>query len=389
MNQGKTVFAQLMELLPKYEFDKCVNRYGGHYKVQRFSCWEQFLVMSFAQLTYRESLRDIEACLDAVKNKLYHSGIRSNVSRSTLADANVSRDWRIYADFAKILIAQARPLYVEDNDFSLTLKNMVYAFDSSTIDLCLTLFPWAHFRKHKAAIKLHTLLDLRGSIPTFLEITNGDVHDINVLDLLIYEAGAFYVMDKGYLDYARLYAIEQAKAYFVTIAKQNFAFKRVYSNPVNKKRGIMCDQLVNFAGYYANKDYSDKIRRIKYHDAEKAKTFTFLTNNRKLAAMTIANLYKERWKVELFFRWMKQHLRIKAFYGTTSNAVYTQVWIAVSIYLLVAIMKKKMHIEKSIYTILQILSVSLFEKMHITEAFQDNEKINPSKQISNQLSIFE
>lgn len=389
MNQGKTVFAQLMELLPKYEFDKCVNQYRGHYKVQRFSCWEQFLVMSFAQLTYRESLRDIEACLGAVKNKLYHSGIRSNVCRSTLADANESRDWRIYADFAKILIAQARSLYVEDNDFSLTLKNMVYAFDSTTIDLCLTLFPWAQFRKHTAAIKLHTLLDLRGSIPTFLEITSGDVHDINALDLLSYEAGAFYIMDKGYIDYARLYAIEQAKAYFVTRAKENFAFKRIYSNPVNKKRGVICDQLVHLAGYYAHKDYPDKIRRIKYHDYEKAKTFTFLTNNRKLAAVTIANLYKERWKIELFFRWMKQHLRIKAFYGTTPNAVYTQVWIAISIYLLVAIMKKKMHIEKSIYTILQILSVSLFEKIPIRQAFQDNEKINPPTLIYNQLSIFE
>jgi len=389
MNYGKTVFAQLMELLPKYEFDKCVNRYHGHYKVQRFSCWEQFLVMCFAQLTYRESLRDIEACLSAVKNKLYHSGIRSHVSRSTLADANENRDWRIYSDFAHVLIMQARPLYLEDNDFSLTLKNMVYAFDSTTIDLCLTLFPWARFRKHKAAVKLHTLLDLRGSIPTFVAITSGDVHDVNALDLLNYEAGAFYIMDKGYVDYSRLYAIEQAKAYFVTRAKENFAFKRVYSNPVNKKRGVICDQLVNLTGYYAAKDYPDKIRRIKYHDEEKAKTFIFLTNNQQLAAVTIAALYKERWKVELFFRWMKQHLRIKAFYGTTTNAVYTQVWIAITMYLLVAIMKKKLNMEKSIYTILQILSVSLFEKMSIRQAFQENEKNNPSAQICNQLNIFE
>jgi len=389
MNQGKTVFAQLMELLPKYEFDKCVKRYRGNYKVQRFSCWEQFLVMSFAQLTYRESLRDIEACLGAVKNKLYHSGIRGPVSRSTLADANENRDWRIYADFAQILIAQARPLYIEDNDFSLSLKNMVYAFDSTTIDLCLTLFPWAHFRKHKAAVKLHTLLDLRGSIPTFVEITSADVHDVNALDLLNYEAGAFYIIDKGYIDYTRLYAIEQAKAYFVIRAKENFAFKRVYSNPVNKKRGVICDQMVNLTGYYAAKNYPDKIRRIKYHDNEKAKTFIFLTNNHKLAAVTIAALYKERWKIELFFRWMKQHLRIKSFYGTTSNAVCTQVWIAISIYLIVAIMKKKMHMEKSIYTILQILSVSLFEKMPIRQAFQENEKINSSAQTCNQLIIFE
>ena len=331
MNKGKTVFAQLMELLPKYEFDKCVSRYRGNYKVQRFSCWEQFLVMSFAQLTYRESLRDIEACLGAVKNKLYHSGIRSNVSRSTLADANEIRDWRIYADFAQVLIGQARPLYANDNDFSLSLKNMMYAFDSTTIDLCLTLFPWARFRKHKAAVKLHTLLDLRGSIPTFIEITSRDVHDVNALDLLSYEAGAFYIIDKGYIDYSRLYAIEQAKAYFVARAKENFAFKRVYSNPVNKKRGVICDQLVNLKGHYAAKNYPDKIRRIKYHDDEKDKTFIFLTNNNKLAAVTIADLYKERWKIELFFRWMKQHLRIKAFYGNTSNAVYTQVWIAISI----------------------------------------------------------
>lgn len=389
MNKGKTVFAQLMELLPKYEFDKCVSRYRGNYKVQRFSCWEQFLVMSFAQLTYRESLRDIEACLGAVKNKLYHSGIRSNVSRSTLADANEIRDWRIYADFAQVLIGQARPLYANDNDFSLTLKNMVYAFDSTTIDLCLTLFPWARFRKHKAAVKLHTLLDLRGSIPTFIEITSGDVHDVNALDLLSYEAGAFYIIDKGYIDYSRLYAIEQAKAYFVTRAKENFAFKRVYSNPVNKKRGVICDQLVNLKGHYAAKNYPDKIRRIKYHDDEKDKTFIFLTNNNKLAAVTIADLYKERWKIELFFRWMKQHLRIKAFYGNTSNAVYTQVWIAISIYLLVSIMKKKMNIDKSTYTILQILSVSLFEKIPIRQAFQENDKLNIPTQIGNQLIIFE
>ena len=389
MNKGKTVFAQLMELLPKYEFDKCVSRYRGNYKVQRFSCWEQFLVMSFAQLTYRESLRDIEACLGAVKNKLYHSGIRSNVSRSTLADANEIRDWRIYADFAQVLIGQARPLYANDNDFSLTLKNMVYAFDSTTIDLCLTLFPWARFRKHKAAVKLHTLLDLRGSIPTFIEITSGDVHDVNALDLLSYEAGAFYIIDKGYIDYSRLYAIEQAKAYFVTRAKENFAFKRVYSNPVNKKRGVVCDQLVNLKGHYAAKNYPDKIRRIKYHDDEKDKTFIFLTNNNKLAAVTIADLYKERWKIELFFRWMKQHLRIKAFYGNTSNAVYTQVWIAISIYLLVSIMKKKMNIDKSTYTILQILSVSLFEKIPIRQAFQENDKLNIPTQIGNQLIIFE
>ena len=389
MNKGKTVFAQLMELLPKYEFDKCVSRYRGNYKVQRFSCWEQFLVMSFAQLTYRESLRDIEACLGAVKNKLYHSGIRSNVSRSTLADANEIRDWRIYADFAQVLISQARPLYAEDNDFSLTLKNMVYAFDSTTIDLCLTLFPWARFRKHKAAVKLHTLLDLRGSIPTFIEITSGDVHDVNALDLLSYEAGAFYIIDKGYIDYSRLNAMEQAKAYFVTRAKENFAFKRVYSNPVNKKRGVICDQLVNLKGHYAAKNYPDKIRRIKYHDDEKNKSFIFLTNNNKLAAVTIADLYKERWKIELFFRWMKQHLRIKAFYGNTSNAVYTQVWIAITIYLLVAIMKKKMKLEKSTYTILQILSISLFEKTPIRQAFQENDKLNSSTQTCNQLIIFE
>jgi len=333
MNKGKTVFAQLIELLSKYEFDKCVNRYRGNYKVQRFSCWEQFLVMSFAQLSYRESLRDIETCLGAVQSKLYHSGIRCKVSRSTLADANENRDWRIYADFAHVLINQARPLYVEDNDFSVRLNNMAYAFDSTTIDLCLSLFPWAKFRKRKAAIKLHTLLDLRGSIPTFVEITSGKVHDVNVLDVLNYEAGAFYVMDKGYVDFLRLYGVEQAKAYFVTRAKKNLSFRRVYSHEVNKKLGIICDQHVYLTNFYPAKYYLDKIRRIKYRDNEKGKTFTYLTNNMVLAATTIAALYKERWKVELFFRWIKQHLRIKSFYGTSSNAVYTQVWVALSIYL--------------------------------------------------------
>lgn len=373
MNTGRTVLAQLFDFISKYEFDKSVNKYQGNYKSQTFSCWEQYVVMSFAQLTYRESLRDIESCLQAVSGKLYHCGIRSKVSKSTLAYWNETRDWRIYSDFAQGLISEARSLYVEDNDFKLDIEGLVYAFDSTTIDLCLTLFSWAKFRKKKAAVKAHTLLDLRGNIPTWIHITDGSVHDVNALDELIIEAGAYYVMDRGYVDYERLYRIHKAAAYFVTRAKVNFAFRRLYSASIDKSTGVRCNQIVVLTGYYGKKDYPEKLRRIKYYDAEIKKTFVFLTNNFTLEAILIAKLYKERWEIELFFKWIKQHLRIKAFYGTTQNAVYTQIWIAVSIYLLVAIMKKKLKLEQSLYNILQILSIILFEKMPIQQALQDIE----------------
>lgn len=388
MNIGRTVFSQLLDLIPKYEFDKAVRKYKGNYKSQTFSCWEQYLTMCFAQLTYRESLRDIESCLQAVSDKLYHCGIRSKVSKSTLAYWNETRDWRIYADFTQILIAQARKLYADDNEFQLEVSGLVYAFDSTTIDLCLTLFPWAKFRKTKAAVKAHTLIDLRGSIPTWIHITDGSVHDVNVLDELFIEPGAYYIMDRGYVDYGRLYLIHTSKGFFVTRAKDNFAFKRIYSAPVDKNAGILCDQTVKLTGYYAKKDYPEKLRRIKYHDAETDNTFAFVTNDFSLDALVIAKLYKERWKVELFFKWIKQHLRIKAFYGTSQNAVYTQIWIAVSIYVLVAVMKKQIKLPHSLYTILQILSITLFEKMPIRQAFQQVDLPNQNDDLHKQLKLF-
>lgn len=389
MNQGKTILSQLISFLPKYEFDKCVKRYGGNYKVQSFTCWEQFIVMGFAQLTYRESLRDIEACLATVQGKLYHSGVKSKIARSTLADANESRDWRIYADFAQVLIKRARELYRDDQDFSLELDEMVYALDSTTIDLCLSMFPWAQFRKHKGAVKLHTLLDLRGSIPTFIEITDGLVHDVNILDLLLIEAGSFYVMDKGYIDYARLFAITQASAYFVTRAKANFAYRRLYSHRVDKQAGLRCDQTVVLTGHYARKDYPGKLRRIKYCDEKTGITYVFLTNNFTIEALMAAQLYKERWQIELFFKWIKQHLRIKGFFGTSRNAVFTQVWIAICIYLIVAIIKREMKLEQSLYTILQILSISVFEKMPLQQAFQKIDYRKMTTENPNQLNIFD
>lgn len=388
MNTGRTVLAQLFDFISKYEFEKSVNKYQGNYKSQVFSCWEQYVVMSFAQLTYRESLRDIEACLQAVSGKLYHCGIRGKVARSTLAYWNETRDWRIYADFTQILISEARKLYIDDNEFKLDIDGLVYAFDSTTIDLCLTLFPWAKFRKTKAAVKAHTLLDLRGNIPSWIFITDGSVHDVNALDELIIEVGAYYVMDRGYVDFKRLYLIHQQKAFFVTRAKGNFAFRRLYSAAVDKSTGVQCDQIVVLTGYKSKKDYPEKLRRIKYYDAGIEKTFVFLTNNFTLEAILIAKLYKERWEIELFFKWLKQHLRIKAFYGTTRNAVYTQIWIAVSIYLLVAIMKKKLKLEQSLYNILQILSITLFEKMPIQQAFQDVELQNINNSTPNQLKMF-
>jgi len=367
MNLGKTIFSQLMDFIPPYEFQKCVDRYSGNYKVKTFSCWDQYLCMAFAQLTYRESLRDIQVCLRAAHTKLYHMGIRGNVSRNTLANANQVRDWRIHADFAQGLITTARSLYAKD-DFGLQLEQTVYALDATTIDLCLSLFPWAKFRKSKGAVKMHTLLDLRGNIPTTIIITNGKVHEVHALDRIVIEAGAIYIMDRGYLDFERLYTIQQCSAFFVTRAKSNFDFKRLYSQPVDKLTGVQCDQIILLNGFYARKDYPDKLRRIRYFDAENNKRLVFLTNNFALPAITIAELYRNRWQIELFFKWIKQHLRIKAFYGTSENAVKTQIWIAISVYVLVAIVKKRLKLEQSLYTILQVLSVTLFEKTAIYQA---------------------
>lgn len=387
MYTGKIIFSQIMDHLPLYEFYKCVHRYRGHHQMKKFSCLDQFLTMAFAQLTYRESLRDIEACLRAQKTKLYHMGIRGNIAKSTLADANDKRDWKIFADFAQVLIHLARRLYA-DEDFGVELDQSVYALDSTTVDLCLSLFPWAHFRKRKGAVKLHTLLDLRGSIPTFIYISDGKLHDVNILDQLMAEPGSFYIMDRGYLDFARLYQITEGLAFFVIRAKSNLKAKRIYSRPVNKKTGLLCDQEIHLSNYYASKGYPGKLRRIKYHDVITNKTLAFLTNNFKLSALTIAKLYKCRWQVELFFKWIKQHLRIKKFYGTSENAVKAQIWIAVSVYVLVAIVKKRLKLEQSLYTILQILSVTLFEKTPVLQAFADNEDILSKINSGNQLKLF-
>jgi hypothetical protein len=386
MNNGKTVFAQVMDFIPYYEFQKCVARYHGNYKVINFTCSDQFRCMAFAQLTYRESLRDIEACLRVQKLKLYHMGIRSKVSRNTLAHANETRGWRIYADFAQVLINIARELYAND-DFGLELKQAVYAFDSTTIDLCLALFPWAKFRKTKAAVKLHTLLDLRGNIPVVISITNGKINDVNALDDLVFEPGAIYIFDRGYVDFDRLYRIHQSLAFFVTRAKSNFVFKRLYSQPVDKATGVRSDQIIMVTGFYTQKDYPEKLRKICYYDAETKKRFVFLTNNFTLPAIMIAQLYKCRWQVELFFKWIKQHLRIKAFYGTSENAVKTQVWIAISVYVLVAIVKKKLKLDRSLYTILQILSVTQFEKTPILQVLSSPNYENDDIDVDNQLNL--
>jgi len=388
MNTGKIIFSQIMEHLPMHTFRRCVQRYNGHYKVKSFSCLDQYLCMSFAQLTYRESLRDIEACLRAQQNKLYHMGIRSKISRSTLADANESRNWRIYADFAQSLINIARRLYIDD-DFGIELDNTVYALDSTTIDLCLSTFSWATFRNTKGAIKLHTLLDLRGNIPSFIHISDGKLHDVNILDELIPEPGAFYVMDRGYLDFARLYLLTLYASFFVIRAKSNFKFRRLYSHPIDKTTGLQCDQTILLTGIESSKDYPEKLRRIKYFDAETQKRFVFLTNNFTLPALTIAQLYKCRWKVELFFKWIKQHLRIKKFYGTSENSVKTQIWIAVSVYVHMAIIKKRLKIELSLYTILQILSVTAFERISILQILTSSD-YNLNESFShNQLNLFE
>jgi hypothetical protein len=387
MNIGKTVFSQLMEFLPRYEFQKCVERYQGNYKLISFSCWDQFLCLSFAQLTYRESLRDIEACLRGAQQKLYHMGIRGKVSRNTLAHANQIRDWRIYADFAQILITQARHLYAQET-FGLELQQTVYAFDATTIDLCLSLFPWAKFRQHKGAIKLHTLLDLRGSIPTLIYVTHGKTHEVNLLDELPIESGALYLFDRGYLDFARLYLLHQSLAFFVIRAKSNFRFRRIYSQPVDKSKGVQADQIIELHGFYARQDYPERLRRIRYFDPEKKKRLVFLTNNFTLPSFLITELFRCRWKIELFFKWIKQHLRLKAFYGTSENAVKTQIWIAITVYVLVAIVKKELKSDRSLYTILQILSVSLFEKVPLSQLLNEIKPQNEEDDSSNQLVLF-
>lgn len=366
MNVGKLVFAQLMAHLPLTTFRRCVARYDGEHKVKRFSCLEQFLIMVFAQLTFRESLRDIEACLRAQPDKLYHMGIRSTVARNTLANANAVRNWRIYAEFAQRLISMARKLYANE-PLGVQISDTVYALDSTTIDLCLSLFPWAPFRSTKAAIKLHTLLDLRGNIPTFLHISDGKLHDVNILDQLIPEAGAFYVMDRGYLDFARLARFDQAGAFFVTRAKRRLHFKRLRSLPVNRDSGVICDQLITLSVFYSKQGYPRALRRIRFKDPDTGKTLVFLTNHFDLPALTICQLYKMRWQVELFFKWIKQHLRIKAFFGTSENAVKTQIWIAVCTYVLVAIVRKRLKLEISMHEMLQILSLTLFEKIPLDE----------------------
>lgn len=388
MNSGKTIFSQLMDFLPLYEFRKCVKRYNGNYKVKSFSCFDQFLCMAFAQLTYRESLRDIEACTRAAHVKLYHMGIRGKVSRNTLANANSVRDWRIYADFAQVLIGRARKLY-SGEEFGLQLEQTVYALDSTTINLCLSLFPWAKFRKRKGAVKLHTLLDLCGSIPALVIITHGKIHDVNILDDLSMEPRAIYLMDRGYLDFARLFNIHQSSAFFVTRAKRNMDFKRLYSHPVDKSTGLQCDQTIKLHGYYSKKEYSEKLRRIRFFDAGKNKRLIFLTNNFTLPAFTITELYRCRWRIELFFKWIKQHLRIKAFFGTSENAVKAQIWIAISVYVLVAIVKKELNIDQSLYTILQILSVTLFEKTPILQALSQIDCKIPEGVDCNQLNLFD
>lgn len=388
MYSGKTIFAQLMGFLPDYEFNKCVDRYRGNRKVKRFSCRDQFRCMAFAQLTYRESLRDIQACLRVAQRKLYHMGIRGKVSRNTLANANQIRDWRIYVDFARGLIAEARRLYIDD-DFGLTLKQTAYALDSSTIDLCLSIFPWARFRKTKAAVKLHTLLDLRGSIPTVVIITDGKVHDVNILDELLIEAGAVYIMDRGYVDFERLFRMHQSLAFFVIRAKDNLHFHRLISLSIDKATGIRCDQIISLGGFYTKQDYPEKLRRISFFDAESNKHLVFLTNNFVLPAPTIADLYRRRWYVETFFKWIKQHLRIKQFFGTSMNAVKTQIWIAISVYVLVAIVKKKLGVKLSLYSILQVLSVSLFEKIAILQALEGDDDDANITTIANQLNLFD
>jgi hypothetical protein len=388
MNVGRTVFAQVMEHFPSYEFQKCVTRYDGDFRKRSFSCLDQFLCLGFAQLTYRESLRDIEACLRSVQGKLYHMGFRGRISRSTLADANESIDWRIYADFAQVLIATARPMYAEES-LGFDLDGTVYALDSTTIDLCLSMFPWARFQSTKGAVKMHTLLDLRGSIPAFIEVSDGKLHDVNILDEILPEAGSFYVMDRGYLDFERLYALHRCGAFFVTRSKAGVLLRRRYSRAVDKISGLRSDHTVMLASAASRKNYPDPLRRIRFYDLEQRRWLLFLTNNFDLPALTIARLYKSRWKVELFFKWIKQHLRIKAFYGNSENAVKTQIWIAIAVYVLVAIVKKRLALDATLYQILQVLSVTLFEKTPILRAFDDQDSQEKSALFSNQLNLLD
>lgn len=389
MNKGKYVFSQLISFVPRYEFDKCVTRYRGNFKVKHLTCWIQFMTMFFGQITHRESLRDSITCLFAHQSKLYHLGFKHKVSRAALAKANERRDFQIYADFAQILITKARRLYLHDNDLSLEIENSIYALDATTIDLCLSVFWWAPFRKTKAAIKLHTMLDLRGSIPTFIQITDGKTHDVKMLDKITFEASAFYLMDKGYLDFQRLFKIDSAFAYFVTRAKTNLACRRLYSRKVDKQSGLRCDQTIKLTGYYSAKDYPEKLRRVKYFDKEQNKTYVFITNNFEVSALEVALLYKHRWKIELFFKWIKQHLKIKKFWGESENAVKTQIWIAICTYLIVAIAKKELKIERNLYEILQILSVSAFDKTPLNQLLNDNELQIEEDSLAKQLNLFD
>jgi IS4 transposase len=388
MYEGRTVFSQLMDFVPRHTFRRRVERYGGDRGVRQFTCWQQFLAMAFAQLTFRESLRDIEACVGAVPDKVYHMGFRSRVTRSTLADANEKRDWRIYADFAQVLIHEARRLYV-DEPFDLELDQTVYALDATTVDLCLSVFPWARFRTTKAGIKLHTLLDLRGSIPVFIWITDAKQGDVEVLDVLVPEPGSIYIMDRAYVDFERLYQLTEDRATFVTRAKKNLKWRRLYSHPVDRSTGLICDQTIVLTRKESAEAYPAKLRRVRYRDLETGKALTFLTNDFTLPALTIAHLYRLRWQVELFFKWIKQHLRIKTFYGTSPNAVKTQIWIAISVYLLVAIARKRLGIERDLYTILQILSVHTFEKIPLAQVLSGGDYTSKDSDIRNQLSLFD
>jgi transposase len=388
MFAGTTIFAQIMNLLPWRRFQTCVARYRGDHKIKTFKCAEHFRVMAFAQLTYRDSLRDVEACLRAMGSRLYHMGIRSTVSRNNLAHANETRDWRIYADFAQILINRAKILYANEQ-LGVDLESTVYALDSTTIDLCMSLFPWARFRKTKSAIKLHTLMNLRGNIPEFIHISDGKMHDVNILDLLIPSPGAFYIMDRAYLDFERLYRLHRERAFFISRAKRNFKFKRRYSHEVEKSTGVQCDQTIVLTTHYPSKRYPEPLRRVRFYDTERQKRLVFLTNNFQLPAEAIAKLYKSRWLIEIFFKWIKQHLRIKSFFGTSENAVKIQIWTAISTYLLVAITRKELRIEQSLYTILQVLSVSLFEKMPILEAFSERHMPAENDQSCIQLNLFD
>ena len=388
MNAGKTVFAQLMDFIPAYEFARCVDRYQGNYKVSRFSCWEQFLCMAFAQLTYRESLRDIETCLRALGPRLYHAGIRGHVAHSTLADANETRDWRIYADLAHVLIRTARQLYANE-DFGVQLEQAVYALDCTTIDLCLSLFPWARYRTKNAAVKMHTLLDLHGNIPAFIDVTPAKIHEIHILDELLPEPGSIYIVDRAYLDFARLYRLKQGLAFFIIRSRKRFCFRRLRSHPIDKNTGLRCDQTILLKSFYPAKFYPEPLRRIRYYDVESNKNLTFLTNNFLLPALIITQLYKCRWQVELFFKWIKQHLRIKKFYGLSPNAVKTQIWIAISIYVLLAIVRKQLGLELTLYPMSQVLSLTLIEKMPLLQAFSQINCQNELELLSNQLDLFD